>query len=246
MIYPRTLRSVVVVYSESPPPTTPPPPTPSHFRENATKNITQVEAAPSSVFDEIAIPAIECGRILVPSSVGALLSRMHLVDRARETGARILVPTGAILGLDAIRAAAEGGDIESVTIETRKPPLGLHGAPYLLGNDHRDIDLISLTTAMRVFSGNAIDAAIGFPANANVAAAVALAGIGPSRTLVEIWADPHVTRNTHTVRVISSAARMTMTIENVPCEDNPRTGRITPLSIVACLRGLTSTLRVGS
>ena len=63
---------------------------------------------------------------------------------------------------------------------------------------------------------------------------------------VPIWADPAVTRNTHTIRVEASTVRLTMTIENVPSEENPRTGKITPLSILACLRGLTSTLKVGS
>ena len=201
-----------------------------------------VEAAPAAAFEEIATAAIEAGRIFVPSSVGALLPRMQLVDRARERGARIIVPTGALLGLDAVRAAAEG-EVESVTIETRKPPRGLAGAPHLA---RQGIDVMAVTAATRVFAGNAFDAAQGFPANVNVAAALALAGIGPERTMVEIWADPGVTRNTHTIRVEAAAARLTMTIENVPSEENPRTGRITPLSILACLRGLTSTLKVGS
>ncbi len=202
-----------------------------------------VEAAPSSIFEEVATAAIEAGRIFVPSSVGALLPRMHLVERARQTGARIIVPTGALLGLDAVRAAAEG-DVSSVTIETRKPPRGLVGAPYL---EQHGIDVLAVgDTAQLVFKGNAFDAAQGFPANVNVAAALALAGIGPERTMVEIWADPHVTRNTHTIRVEAAAVRLTMTIENVPSEENPRTGKITPLSILACLRGLTSTLKVGS
>lgn len=201
-----------------------------------------VEAAPAAVFEAIAEPAIARGRIFVPSSVGALLPRMHLVERARETGARIVVPTGALLGLDAVRAAAEG-EVESITIETRKPPRGLEGAPYLVENG---IDVLSVTTPKLVFKGNAFDAARGFPANVNVAAALALAGIGPQRTMIEIWADPGVTRNTHTIRVDAAAARVTMTIENVPSEENPRTGKITPLSILACLRGLTSTLKVGT
>jgi aspartate dehydrogenase len=201
-----------------------------------------VEAAPAAVFEEVARAAIERGRIFVPSSVGALLPRMHLVERARQTGARIIVPTGALLGLDAVRAAAEG-PVESVTIETRKPPRGLAGAPYL---EQNGIDVAAITTPTRVFAGNAYDAARGFPANVNVAAALALAGIGPERTMVEIWADPGVSRNTHTIRVEADAARLTMTIENVPSEENPRTGRITPLSILACLRGLVATLKVGS
>jgi aspartate dehydrogenase len=201
-----------------------------------------VEAAPAAAFEEIATAAIEAGRIFVPSSVGALLPRMHLVERAKATGARIVVPTGALLGLDAVRAAAEG-EVAFVTIETRKPPRGLAGAPYL---EQHGIDVAAITAATRVFQGNAFDAAQGFPANVNVAAALALAGIGPERTMVEIWADPGVVRNTHTIRVEAAAARLTMTIENVPSEENPRTGKITPLSILACLRGLVSTLKVGS
>lgn len=201
-----------------------------------------VEAAPAAVFEEVARSAIAAGRIFVPSSVGALLPRMHLVDEARRTGARIVVPTGALLGLDAVRAAAEG-EVSSVTIETRKPPRGLAGAPYL---EAHGIDVAAITAATRVFKGNAFDAAQGFPANVNVAAALALAGIGPERTMVEIWADPGVTRNTHTIRVEAEAARLTMTIENVPSEENPRTGRITPLSVLACLKGLVATLKVGT
>jgi aspartate dehydrogenase len=201
-----------------------------------------VEAAPAAVFDRVAVPAIEAGRIFVPASVGALLPRMHLVRRAMQTGARIIIPTGALLGLDAVRAAAEG-PIESVSIETRKPPASLAGAPYL---EKHQIEVLGLTEPLLVFQGNAFDAAAGFPANVNVAAALALAGIGPVRTKVEIWADPTVTRNVHTIRVESEAARFTMTIENVPSKENPRTGKLTALSILACLRGLVSPLRVGS
>lgn len=200
-----------------------------------------VEAAPPELFEAVAMAAIEGGCVFVPSSVGQLLPRMHLVDRARETGARIVVPTGALLGLDAVRACAEG-EVARVAIETRKPPRGLAGAPYLV---EHGIALEGITEPKRVFQGNALDAARGFPANVNVAAALALAGIGPERTTVEIWADPGVDRNTHTIRVEAEAARLTMTIENVPSA-NPKTGRITPLSVLACLRGLTSTLKVGS
>jgi aspartate dehydrogenase len=201
-----------------------------------------VEAAPAAVFEAIVSPAVEAGRIAVVSSVGALLPRMHLVERARETGARIIVPTGALLGLDAVRAAAEG-NVESVTLVTRKPPRGLAGAPYL---EEHGIDVTTITTPKKVFDGTAREGAKGFPANVNVAAALALAGIGPDRTRLEIWADPTVTRNTHTVKVEADTVRLTMTIENVPSEENPRTGKITPLSLLACLRGLTATLKVGT
>ncbi len=211
------------------------------LRELAAADIV-VEATPAAVFDEVAGPAIAAGRVLVACSVGALLPRMALVEEARRTGARIVVPTGALLGLDAVRAAAEG-PVSAISIETRKPPGGLAGAPYLV---EHGIGVADLTEPKLVFEGNAVDAAAGFPANVNVAAALALAGIGPERTTVRIWADPTVTRNIHTVRVESDAARLTMTVENVPSEANPKTGKLTALSVLACLRGLSSTLKIGS
>jgi len=201
-----------------------------------------VECAPAAVFRELAEPAIARGRILVPLSVGQLLVHDDLVARAKATGARILVPTGALLGLDAVRAAAEGG-IERVTMVTRKPPGGLAGAPYL---EENGIELAGLKEPLRVFQGTARDGARGFPANVNVAAALSLAGIGPDATSLEIWADPGVTRNTHEITVEAASARFFMRIENVPSAGNPRTGKITALSTIAALRGLTQTLKVGS
>jgi aspartate dehydrogenase len=130
-----------------------------------------------------------------------------------------------------------------VSIETRKPPTGLVGAPYL---ERHGIDVTNLTEPLLVFEGNALDAAAGFPENVNVAAALAMAGIGPIRTQVRIWADPGVERNIHTIRVEADAARFSMTIENVPSAENPKTGRLTALSVLACLRGLVSPLKVGS
>lgn len=201
-----------------------------------------VEAVPAALFERIAVPALEAGRVLVPSSVGALLSRMHLVKLAQDSGGRIVVPTGALAGLDAVRACAEG-PVESITLETRKPPAGLAGAPYLAKNT---IDVLALTGPSCIFEGTAFDAIAGFPASANVISAVALAGIGPVRTRVAIWADPAVDRTIHIIRVQAEAARLILTVEQVPSEANPRSGRITPLSVIACLRGLVATLKVGT
>src|SRR5262249_33361628 len=183
-----------------------------------------IEAAPAAVFAQIARPAIAAGRILLACSAGALLHNMSLVEEARATGARIIVPTGALLGLDAVRAAAQGR-IESAVIESRKPPQAWAGAPYV---EAHGIELRGLVEPLRLFRGNALEAAAGFPANVNVAAALALAGIGPHKTEVELWADPGVTRNTHTIRIDSDAARFTMTIAGIPSPENPRTGLLTP------------------
>jgi len=201
-----------------------------------------LECLPSSQFAAIAEPAIRSGRIFMPLSVGALLDHMPLIDLARETGAKIIVPTGALLGLDAVRATAEG-EIISARIITRKPPAGLAGAPLLV---KQGLSVEGLKEPLRVFTGSAREAIAGFPANVNVAVALSLAGIGPDRTQVEIWADPGVTRNTHTIKVTSDSSDLTMTIENVPSPENPRTGRITALSVLATLRRLTAPLVVGT
>jgi aspartate dehydrogenase len=201
-----------------------------------------VECAPAALLLEIAEPALARGRTLMVLSCGALLDNFDLVDLARRYGGRILVPTGALLGLDAVTAAAEGG-ISSVHMITRKPPPGLAGAPYLEANA---IDISGLAKPKRVFSGTAREAVRGFPANVNVAAALALAGIGPDRTTVEIWADPRVTRNTHRIEVEAEAARFSLQIENVPSTENPRTGRLTPLSAIAALTKLSSPLAIGT
>jgi aspartate dehydrogenase len=201
-----------------------------------------VECAPAALLRDIAEPALGHGRMLMVLSCGALLDNFDLVELARRNGGRILVPTGALLGLDAVAAAAEGG-ISSVHMITRKPPGGLIGAPYL---EEHGIDITELSQPRRVFAGNAREAARGFPANVNVAAALALAGIGPERTTIEIWADPSVTRNIHRIEVEGEAARFSMQIENVPSAENPKTGRLTPLSVVAALKKLASPLAVGT
>ena len=200
-----------------------------------------VECAPAAILDQICRPMLTAGKQVMVLSASALLPRPELVELARAHGGQIIVPTGALIGFDAVSAAAEG-TIHSVQMMTRKPPNGLAGAPYLVENR---ISVEGLTSPLLVFKGSARDAAAAFPANVNVVAALSLAGIGPDRTTIEIWADPEVTRNCHQIRVDSDSASFSMSIENVPSE-NPRTGRITALSVIAALRKLTSPLQVGT
>jgi aspartate dehydrogenase len=201
-----------------------------------------VECAPSAAFTGIVLPAVEAGRIIVTVSAAALIENMGVVEVARAHGARIILATGALLGFDAVRAAAKGV-IHSVRMVTRKPPRALVGAPYL---EAHHIDISNLSAPLRLFAGSAREGARGFPANVNVAAALALAGIGPDRTELEIWADPALSRNTHTIQVDADSARFEMSIENVPTPEKPGTGRVTALSVIAALESLTSTLRVGT
>jgi aspartate dehydrogenase len=200
-----------------------------------------VECAPAELLPTIAEPFLEAGKCVIVLSAGAILSNEYLIDIARARGGLLVVPTGALLGLDAVTAAAEG-NIHSVKMVTRKPVRGLLGAPYLT---ERNISIEEITEPLRIFWGTAREAAIGFPENLNVAVALSLAGIGPDRTSLEIWADPSLDRNTHHIEVKADSASFTMSIENVPSE-NPRTGRITALSVIAYLRKRSSPLRVGS
>mgnify|MGYP002403434746 CR=1 FL=1 len=201
-----------------------------------------IEALPASVFDMLAEPVLNAGRTLIVISVGALVSRPYLFDLARECGGRIVVPTGALIGLDAVKAAAEG-TINSVRMVTRKPVKGLAGAPYLVKNN---ISLENLTEPRKVFEGTARDAVIGFPANVNVVAALSLAGIGTDRTMIEIWADPASDRNRHSITVDSDSATFSMEIANIPSVENPKTGKITALSIIAALKTLSGAVRIGT
>lgn len=199
-----------------------------------------VEAAPAYTFRTNVEPLIECGKRVVTVSAGALFENFDLVSLARDRGAKIIVPSGALLGLDAVAAVTEGS-VEMIHMETRKPPNGLAGAPYLANSD---IELEGLQERVRIFTGTAAEAIKGFPANLNVAVALGLAGPGPEKVSLELWVDPDIRFNIHKIRVVSDSALMEMEIQNIPTE-NPKTGRITALSIIATLRKLTAPLQVG-
>lgn len=201
-----------------------------------------VECAPTAAFLEIAEPAMRAGRQMVTVSAAALLEHMEIVDLARRHGGRIIMATGALLGLDAVRAAAKS-TINSVTMITRKPSRSLVGAPHLATIG---VDVMALKEPTMLFDGSARDGARGFPANVNVAAALALAGIGPDRTRLQIWADPALERNTHTIKVDADSASFEMSIQNVPSPEKPGTGKITALSMIAALESLSTPLRVGT
>ncbi|WP_245283772.1 aspartate dehydrogenase [Bradyrhizobium sp. URHD0069] len=200
-----------------------------------------IECAPSALLKSIVLPFVSKGKTAIVLSAGALLEHDDLIQIAKQSGGQIVVPTGALIGLDAVTAAAEG-TIHSVRMMTRKPVTGLAGAPYIVENN---IDIENITEPLKIFDGTAREAARGFPANLNVAVALSLAGIGPDRTRLEIWADPALTRNTHRIDVESDSASFAMSIENIPSE-NPKTGRITALSVIAYLRKQRSALRIGT
>lgn len=192
-----------------------------------------VEALSPQAVPDLVGAAIARRRDALVLSAAGLLERDDLVGAALAAGVRIRVPSGAIAGLDGVKAAAVGG-IARVTIETRKAPRGLAGAPYLA---ERGIDVMALGEETLLFDGPALEGCRGFPSNVNVAAALSLAGIGPRRTRMRIYAVPGQARNVHDVTVEGDFGLLRIHIENVPTA-NPRTGRLTAQSVVATLRGL--------
>jgi aspartate dehydrogenase len=199
-----------------------------------------VEAATRAALVELAPSILNAGRDLVILSIGALLDHPEWIELAAARGARIHAPSAAIAGLDGLKGAAVDGHLDTVIMETRKPPRGLAGAPGVAG-----IDLAAITAPTLVFEGTAREACRAFPANVNVVAAVSLAGLGPDRTCIRIHADPTVDRNRHTVTAEGGFGRLRIEIENVPSE-NPRTGKLAYLSTIAYLRELGAPLRVGT
>lgn len=200
-----------------------------------------VEAAGGKALETIAPRTLERGKNLMVLSGGALLGRDDWFALAEARGARIFVPSGAIVGLDGVKAACVG-PIASVTIESRKPPAGLKGSPYVV---EHNIDLDAFTRETLVFEGTAMDACKAFPANVNVSAALSLAGIGPHETRVKVFCVPGGRFNMHDIVVEGHFGSMRTHIENVPTE-NPRTGRLSAMSAVAMLKRLTATLVVGT
>jgi aspartate dehydrogenase len=153
----------------------------------------------------------------------------------------LYVPSGAIAGLDGIKSACVG-QIIHVTMTTRKPPNGLEGAPYLV---QKGISLAGLTKEKEIFSGSAREACKGFPANVNVSAAVSLAGIGPDQTRIRILAVPGLQCNCHDIEIEGEFGRLHVHIENVPSE-NPKTGKLTALSIIRSVQDVVDPVRIGT
>lgn len=200
-----------------------------------------VEAAGGHVVAKLAEKVFAAGKDLMVISVGALLDHPEVIDKSRQTGCRLYVPSGAIAGLDGVKSACVG-EVSRVTITTRKPPEGLEGAPYLV---RHGIQMAGLKDEIEIFSGSAREACQGFPANVNVSAAVSLAGMGPDKTRVRILAVPGLKRNCHDIEVEGEFGRLQVRIENVPSE-NPRTGKLTALSIIRSVQDVVDSVRIGT
>jgi aspartate dehydrogenase len=205
-----------------------------------------VEAAGQSAVDDVAVPGLDAGLDVMVLSVGALADaelRERVVTTAEEEGQVVHVPSGAIAGLDAVKAAALTGDLNAVSLTTTKNPAGLEGAPYL---EENDVDVGEFDTATTVFEGAATEAALAFPSNINVAMALSLAGIGPDDTTVRIVADPEEENNVHHIEATGEMGTIETTVHNVPSPTNPKTSYLAAVSAIEKLRTMGATVRVGT
>ena len=200
-----------------------------------------VETAGGHIVAELAKETFAAGKDLMVISIGALLEYPEVIEEARKTGCRLLAPSGAIAGLDGIKSAC-AGRVDQVTMISRKPPIGLQGAPHLIENE---ISLEGLVGETEVFSGSAREAVKGFPANLNVSAAVSLAGIGPDRTQVKMLAVPGLERNCHDIEVLGEFGVLRVHIENIPSE-NPKTGKLTAFSIIRSVQDAVDPFHIGT
>jgi len=202
-----------------------------------------VEATARSVAPGIILAALRGSANVMVMSVGGLLAcREEACALAEKAGRQIYVPSGAIAALDAVKGAAVGR-IDQVRLTTRKPPRALDGAPYVV---QQGIRLDQISHATTIFSGSALEAIDGFPANVNVAIALSLAGLGPEKTQVRVVADPGCDRNIHEVEVEGEFGRLVARVENLPSPTNPKTSYMAALSAIALLKRLTSSLVVGT
>jgi len=198
-----------------------------------------VEVAGHDALKAYAEDVLRQGKDLLLISVGALADQgfeQRLHRAAHDYSRRVYLATGAIAALDAISAAAVGG-LESVTHFVRKPP------PGLLPPDEA-AEVQASGQPRLLYEGTAREAAIRFPENVNVAAAIALAGLGLDRSMVRVVADPTVVRNTHEIEARGEFGELRVVLQNIPTE-NPKTGRLTAMSMVKALRNLTEPVVVG-
>ena len=204
------------------------------FEELADQCDLIIECLPPEQVTDLAKIVLAKNKDLIVISSSALLLYPEILKYHDLSTGRIIVPSGALIGLDGVSALKNLG-IEKAKIASTKPPMGFSGAPHV---DKNGIDLGAISEKTCLFTGNAIEAAAGFPANVNVAATLALASIGAENVQVEVWADPEIKGNRHEIELESAFSVMQASVQNRPDPANPKTSVLAAQSIIAVLKGL--------
>lgn len=202
-----------------------------------------IESASAKSSWDIAKAALTRGRNIMIMSVGGILEHfISLNNLAKKYNARVYIPSGAISGVDALKAA-NVGSIRKVTLTTYKNPRSFKGVKYV---EQKGINLNKITKNKVLFSGKAIQAVKYFPQNINVAAVLSIAGIGQDKTIVRIIASPKTKNNIHEIEIISGAGKVYTRTENIVHPENPKTSYLAVLAAVATLKQILEPIKVGN
>ncbi|MDP3732066.1 MAG: aspartate dehydrogenase [Candidatus Omnitrophota bacterium] len=202
-----------------------------------------IEATKADTAFDIVKKVLSSSKDIMIMSVGGIIQHyQELRVLTEEKKAHIFIPSGAICGIDGIKAASLG-KINKVILTTRKPPSAFLGAPYVLKKKIR-LDNIDKDTVL--FEGTALQAIKAFPQNINVAAILSMAGIGPEATIVRVVASPAISRNIHEIEIESEAGKIITHTENVIHPDNPKTSYLAVLSAIATLKQILEPIKIGT
>jgi aspartate dehydrogenase len=200
-----------------------------------------IECAGHSAVAEFGEPCLTSGMDFLVTSVGALTDatlRQRLERASRTHMGKLLIPAGAIAGVDALAAARHGG-LERVRYLSRKPPEAWKGT-----HAERLLDLDSIAGPTEFYRGDAGEAARLFPQNANVAATVALAGLGFERTECSLSADPAAPGNVHVIEAEGSFGALRVEVRGVPLPENPKTSTLAALSVLRAIHNRIGAIQI--
>jgi len=201
-----------------------------------------IEASSAKAAWEIARKSLSSGRKVMIMSVGGMVDHSdELLALALKNNAQVYLPSGAIAGIDALKAA-NIARVSKVVLTTRKNPNAFKGVEYV----ERNFKLSGLKKDKVLFSGKAVDAVKYFPQNINVAAVLGLAAIGMRKTQVRIIACPYVKKNIHEVLIESKEAKIFTRTENILHPQNPKTSYLAVLSAIATLKQILQPVKIGT
>lgn len=202
-----------------------------------------IEASSAKCSWSIAKNCLSSRRDIMIMSVGGVVSRLGELKRlSSRYSAKVYIPSGAISGIDALKAAALG-KIKSVTLTSKKNPISFSGIEYV---KKKGINLKTITKDRILFSGKAKVAVKYFPQNINVAAVLSMAGIGEDKTSVRIIASPKIKKNVHEIRIESEVVNISTRTENILHPDNPKTSYLAVLSAIAVLKQILEPVKIGT
>ena len=201
-----------------------------------------IEAVNAADTHTIIQQALLAKRNVLAMSVGKLLNREDLFQLAKKNHCQILIPSGALAGIDAIKAASLA-NISSIILTTRKPPSGFANSPYV---EEKGILLGEISCETVIFDGDVDTAVQFFPKNINVAATIALACECKDKMSVRIVTSPEYKTNSHEIEVVGDFGRMVSRTDNMVCPDNPKTSYLAVLSAIQTLKQFFQHVHVGT